>query len=799
MANINKVILFMVSRRGIRRLIVGKLKERKQIETEEYEWMQTGTETRFRNYVLDDFQKEAIGHLLAGHSVLVSAPTGVGKTLIADYLIAQAIAEGKRVVYTAPIKALSNQKYKEFKEWYGAEKVGIITGDIVINSEADVTIMTTEIFRNMLQQEKEELNGLSHVIFDEIHYLSDESRGTVWEESIIFMPPEVRLLGLSATIPNAQELAAWISEIKGHEVKVVQKTDRIVPLEHKVFHPLTGITTLKKLNQVWSRQQRSENGARAPLERRQRFLSHLDLVRAVHQRDGLPCLYFVFSRMQCELKAVELSEKANFLEESEQGQVDAVIDQIITKYALENWPTIHRLKHIFRRGIAFHHAGLLPALKELVEILFGMNLVKVMYATETFAVGINYPVRSVCFDAPTKWDGVSFRPLTTLEYFQMAGRAGRRGIDERGYVYILADLDRYRKEEFPSTDPRQIEELTSRFNLSYNSVLNLFKNHERPQISVILNQNFATFQARNAQVQLENRLLKVRMESGKLREKLCSDWGSLVCPQARALARKRLRKQERKIKYIKGRAGKAAVAREIANLKAALSSVVARNCSVAEQKHCVKRVEFYENLYHEQLGLEERASSLRVADRFEEDLAAKAGILTEMDYMEEGGVLLPRGEFAARIYAQELLLTEMYFAGYFHEWDEDQINAVMVAVDYEPRKMERIPRPSSLPFDPKPIKKIIRELVYRYGVDEREIRFFPSLSPLAYRWSQGCDFFELLNYTELQEGDIVSAFRRAIDLIRQIRTACLEEDPILASKLKNCMNKMDRDLVEINL
>jgi superfamily II RNA helicase len=178
--------------------------------------MRARTEISFRNYLLDDFQREAIDYLLDGYSVLVSAPTGVGKTLIADYLIAQAIAGGKRVVYTAPIKALSNQKYKEFKDWYGEEKVGIITGDIVINSEAEVTIMTTEIFRNMLQQEKKELEGLSHVIFDEIHYLADESRGTVWEESIIFMPAGIRLLGLSATIPNARELAAWITDIKGH-------------------------------------------------------------------------------------------------------------------------------------------------------------------------------------------------------------------------------------------------------------------------------------------------------------------------------------------------------------------------------------------------------------------------------------------------------------------------------------------------------------------------------------------------------------------------------------------------------
>ncbi|HBK67245.1 MAG TPA: helicase, partial [Firmicutes bacterium] len=385
-------------------------------------WEETGI--RFRNYLLDDFQKEAIDYLLDDYSVLVSAPTGVGKTLIADYLIAYAINQGKRIIYTAPIKALSNQKYKEFKEWYGEEKVGIITGDVVINSEAEVTIMTTEIFRNMLQQEKKDLIGLSHVIFDEIHYLSDESRGTVWEESIIFMPPEIRMLGLSATIPNAWELADWIEEIKGHQVKVVQKTDRIVPLEHFVFNQLTGATTLRKLQKAWEKKKQEEAESAFARERHKRICSHLDLVRNIDKCQGLPCLYFVFSRQQCEFKALELSDKINFLTEKEKDQVEQVINQVIAKYELEGWQTIHRLKKIFLRGIAFHHAGLLPALKELVELLFEKNLVKVMYATETFAVGINYPVRSVCFDAPTKWDGVSFRPLTTLEYFLMGGRAG---------------------------------------------------------------------------------------------------------------------------------------------------------------------------------------------------------------------------------------------------------------------------------------------------------------------------------------------------------------------------------------
>ena len=241
----------------------------------------------------------------------------------------------------------------------------------------------------------------------------------------------------------------------------------------------------------------------------------------------------------------------------EKKRVEEILDRAAKQYNLEKWPTLHRLRPIFLRGIAFHHAGLLPALKEIVETLFGENLIRVMYATETFAVGINYPVRSVCFDAPTKWDGVTFRPMTTLEYFQMAGRAGRRGIDEKGFVYILADLDRYRLEEFPSTNPADVEELTSRFNLNYNSVLNLFHNYNKEEILVILDRNFATFQARNDKVFLENRLDRLAAELEKTRSVICQDWGSLSCPQMRAAALRQLRKKERRLRYIRGKEGPA--------------------------------------------------------------------------------------------------------------------------------------------------------------------------------------------------------------------------------------------------
>lgn len=758
---------------------------------------QTG---EFRGFILDDFQKEAIDYLLQGYSVLVSAPTGVGKTLIADYLIEEAVKKEQRVVYTAPIKALSNQKFKEFKEWHGEEKIGIITGDVVIQPEADIIIMTTEIFRNILHQEQERLAGFSHVIFDEIHYLSDEERGTVWEESIIFMPDNLRLLGLSATIPNAAELAAWIQEIKEHPVKVVHKKDRVVPLEHYVYHPLTGPTGFNQLKKAWQKRKKreGERGSPAGGERTWKGLDHKELIKSVHRRNGLPALYFIFSRQQCEVKAQELSERFDFLSADEKKRVEEILDHAAKQYNLEKWPTLHRLRPIFLRGIAFHHAGLLPALKEIVETLFGENLIRVMYATETFAVGINYPVRSVCFDAPTKWDGVTFRPMTTLEYFQMAGRAGRRGIDEKGFVYILADLDRYRLEEFPSTNPADVEELTSRFNLNYNSVLNLFHNYNKEEILVILDRNFATFQARNDKVFLENRLDRLAAELEKTRSVICQDWGSLSCPQMRAAALRQLRKKERRLRYIRGKKARRAISAEIRELKESLARLAERDCSPAEQARCEKRAKTYERLHKERLSLEEQMRNLKVAGRFEADLEAKAAILEDLDYLDADGNLLPRGKFAMQIYAQELLITELYFAGFFHEWDEDQINAVIVAIDYEPRKGERLPR--NLPFDYRPIRKIIRDLIFRHGVGEDEVRFFPSLSPLAYEWSRGCDFFELTRSApELQEGDIVSGFRRGIDLLRQIRTACLGEDPLMAAKIKNCMEKMDRDLVQVNL
>jgi superfamily II RNA helicase len=748
----------------------------------------------YRDYKLDDFQQQAIAELLKGNSVLVSAPTGVGKTLIADYLIDQAIAKGDRIIYTAPIKALSNQKFKEFKALYGSERVGIVTGDVVINSEAEICLMTTEIFRNILHQDKQRLEGISHIIFDEIHYLSDEDRGTVWEESIIFMPPEMRLLGLSATIPNALELAGWIKEIKGHEVKVIIKKDRVVPLEHFVFEKHLGATSLKKI--IEYRQELELKGMLAGFDKRKWESTHLDLLKHVDKSNGLPCLYFVFSRRLCELKAEELGYQRSFLTEAESRRAEEVCDRMIVEYNIGSLKTVIQARALLTKGIGYHHAGLLPGLKEIVETLFGMGLIKVMYATETFAVGINYPVKTVCFDSPSKFDGITFRPMTNLEYFQMAGRAGRRGIDTEGFVYILSDLRILRPEEYPSTKQDEIEPLKSQFNLTYNSVLNLNRNHDLDEISLILNQNFATYQARIDKKHFERQLARETQQLDQLSSGLCLERENPQCPLVYLKLRQKLKKKQRRSRFIRGRA-KAAILAEINELAKYLQDIKPVGCSRERQQACERQIQEWADLNNRVSSLQERAARIITSGRFNSDLQLKTEILEDLDYMKDGQ-LLPRGEFASQIYIQELLVTELYFNGIFHELDRDQLNALIVAIDYEPRKGEFYPK--NLPFDVKPVKTVIRNLIYRFGVDERDAKFHPSISNLAYLWSKGATFPDLLKEAgSIQEGDIVQSFRRGIDIMRQIKAACAGQDQILAAKLKECMDLMDRDLIKVNL
>ncbi len=449
---------------------------------------------QFKQFTLDQFQEDAINAIEENCSVVVSAPTGSGKTLIADYIIEKHRNDGKRIMYTAPIKALSNQKYKDFCREYGADNVGLMTGDLVINPGAKIIVMTTEIYRNMAVSQDTDLSNVAYVIFDEIHYINDIERGYVWEESIIYSASFVRFLCLSATIPNAKEFSNWISAIKKHTVRTVVSTFRNVPLEHAFFDYELGITTLEKIKEVkevprYHNIVRSKKGGQRDKVPEP---NHIELIKDLGP-EKLPCIFFSFSRKDCQVKADELGRSGMF-------EKDAKILSMFNMKLKDAPADINKLKstqllkQVLPQGIAFHHAGLLPIMKEAVEDLFCQGLIKVLYATETFAVGINMPAKTVCFDSLRKFDGINFRGLNTKEYFQIAGRAGRRGIDTKGYVVSMIYRPTFNIDEVKAITTKDIEPIKSQFRLCVNTALNLIHMHTPEEIEHILRLSFFSYQ-----------------------------------------------------------------------------------------------------------------------------------------------------------------------------------------------------------------------------------------------------------------------------------------------------------------
>jgi len=419
----------------------------------------------------DRFQKEAINYIKEGFSVIVSAPTGAGKTAIAEYIIETALKKNQRVIYTAPIKALSNQKFRDFNQQF-KEKIGILTGDVSINPNADVLIMTTEIFRNKIINNPKELESYFWVIFDEVHYIDNEERGTVWEEALMFLPQHMKILCLSATIPNIEEFSSWINSIHKKPTKVVIENKRPVPLKfcfqcHNEI--LDNLTELKRI------------GYSGIKEYKPNRLFHL--INYLRDKNYLPCIYFVFARKKTEDLAFELY-RFDFLNKEEKKQVISLYNQLCERFGLTQEESAQKLYHLILKGIAYHHAGMLPTLKEVIEQLFTQRLIKVIFTTETFALGINMPAKSVIFDDLKKFYGRYTRILKVRDFYQMAGRAGRRGLDKEGFVFLRIHPQRINFEEVKRLILGRPEEIKSQFNLSYASILNLFETYKEKVIEI---------------------------------------------------------------------------------------------------------------------------------------------------------------------------------------------------------------------------------------------------------------------------------------------------------------------------
>ncbi|MFJ7420254.1 DEAD/DEAH box helicase [Streptomyces uncialis] len=472
---------------------------------------------------LDPFQTEACKALEAGNGVLVAAPTGSGKTIVGEFAVHLALGQGKKCFYTTPIKALSNQKYSDLAKRYGADKVGLLTGDNSVNSDAPVVVMTTEVLRNMLYAGSQSLLGLGYVVMDEVHYLSDRFRGAVWEEVIIHLPPSVTLVSLSATVSNAEEFGDWLDTVRG-DTEVIVSEHRPVPLfqhvlagrrmydlfeegegrKRAVNPDLTRMARMESARPTWGRdKRRGKNIREADRERDRRQRSRVwtpgrpEVIERLDAGGLLPAITFIFSRAGCEAAVQQCLHAGLRLNDDEaRAKVREIVEARTSSIPDEDLHVLGYFEWLegLERGIAAHHAGMLPTFKEVVEELFVRGLVKAVFATETLALGINMPARSVVLEKLVKWNGEQHADITPGEYTQLTGRAGRRGIDIEGHAVVLWQRG-MNPEHLAGLAGTRTYPLRSSFRPSYNMAVNLVDQFGRHRSRELLETSFAQFQA----------------------------------------------------------------------------------------------------------------------------------------------------------------------------------------------------------------------------------------------------------------------------------------------------------------
>ena len=474
----------------------------------------------FKGYTLNPFQVAAAEAIEDGHNVLLAAPTGAGKTLVAEYAIEHAVRQGRRAIYTSPIKALSNQKFRDFKN--DGLRVGLMTGDLTLDPDAPLVIMTTEIFRNAVFEDPERFRDTDFAIFDEVHFVDDVERGTVWEESLIFAPEHVRFVGLSATIANLHEFGDWVREVRQQQLTVIEHKKRPVPLSHRLFHQDAGVFQLSQRaraitfhERAIAREQRHHERDHR-VSKRERLRSkwgdkrerargkrhrfgprpYVMLLDELQRRQLLPALYFCFSRKECEIKA-ERSMGRRLLSRQERGQVEQLFYEICDRFELDPSQDPALLAVLGRAlvGVGYHHAGMLPIHKEVVERLFTSGHLKLLFTTETFALGINMPARTAVFDLLRKYDGVQMNYMKARDYLQMAGRAGRQGLDKTGLVISILEDEDLMEAPLSRYHSGKVEGITSRFNLSYSTILNLYDRLGSKGLQEAYDSSFSAYQA----------------------------------------------------------------------------------------------------------------------------------------------------------------------------------------------------------------------------------------------------------------------------------------------------------------
>lgn len=757
-------------------------------------------------FELDDFQKEACEIIDNGESVVVCAPTGAGKTVIAQHAINNALKQGCRIFYTTPLKALSNQKFYDFCEQYGADKVGLLTGDTSINRGAQIVIMTTEVFRNMLYGTNfgavaDNLKDVRYVVLDEVHYMNDEQRGTVWEESIIYCPTNIQIIALSATVANCDELTNWINTVHS-KTKLVNTDFRPVPLRFFYFDSsqpyklLPLLTPDGKLNNKIKPEK--PQWARGKDKRKKTYVKQI--IQNLADNDMLPAIYFTFSRKKCD----EQMEKCSGLglnTRKEQEEIKAFIEEFIA----EN-PHLYGNKHIeyLIQGVASHHAGLLPAWKNLVEKLFQKGLIKVVFATETLAAGINMPARSTVISSTSKRTDSGHRMLTANEFLQMSGRAGRRGMDKVGYVTVVGT---------PFQTPEEVAELVlsdsnpleSKFSPSYSMVLNLLQRFNLEESKELILKSFGYY---SSDYRLKPILFQLEQYDKEIEER------SFICPN-KLSDDKMLEYDKLRFLYVQNRQTYKKIVKQEKSKHRPLSPEVVefgkRNkeelhklqtfaCDTCKlyKKHS-KNLEVLKRIDSKKKKLLKEIEKQK--DIYWNKFITHRAVLKEYGYIQND-YPTEKGKTTSQIRSEnELYLAEIIFSGVLENLTPSQLAGVICALTTEELRIEIPYIPFSEPVRKtlnqiRNIKRKLEKVQSKYDI-EAPLYVNPYFSSLIELWVEGAEWETVSEQIEIGEGDIVRAFKRVVDVLRQLTT--IDNIPeTLVFTAREAIEKIQRPPVDVD-
>ena len=761
------------------------------------------------DFPFDDFQIEACHAIESGKGVLVAAPTGAGKTIVGEFAAHLAIKTGAKCFYTTPIKALSNQKFQELTAVYGEENVGLLTGDSSINGEASIVVMTTEVLRNMIYAESQTLSSLGFVVMDEVHYLADKFRGAVWEEILIHLPERIQVISLSATVSNAEEFGEWLNTIRG-ETTVVVSEIRPVPLYQ---HVLMGNRLLDlfvddgRVNpEILRLEKESHRNIRTSNQRnwsnsdgrsyRQKQISKPEIIEKLESQGYLPAIFFVFSRVGCDASVRAcISANLKMTNSEERAEIKEVIAAKTAELPEEDYAVLdfYNWCDALERGIAAHHAGLLPMFKETIEELFQRGLIRCVFATETLALGINMPARTVVLEKLTKWNGETHAAITPGEYTQLTGRAGRRGIDIEGNAVVLWNetIDSGTAAGLAST---RTYPLRSSFSPTYNMSANLISRFNRELARTSLAASFAQFQADRAVVGLTKQIGKSdKLIAQYVQESEChlgnfknymSYRVEIKAIEREVVAQGRNYRGNRK-EFLKNSEDR------ITSLRKDMKSDPCHQCPDREAH--ARIAEKGERLQRENLGLikriEDRTNVIpKTFDRI-------ISVLTELEYIKNDA-LTENGKILTKIYAEtDLLISEILRKGILNDLPAAELVALLSTCVFENRgEKSNSPRiPKSLN---EPLEKLVKtwgELTILEGNFNLSTQREPDLDFIwqSYRWASGHSLTSILRDSEVTVGDFVRVMRQLIDLLGQL----LNARPEMRIVIREALKRIDRGII----